>query len=423
MRGSISKGLLITLVFALIPLSAYGTNHAGPKTPSCGNYKVSTNEIIVGVKFPKGTYQINSFGISCTKVMGSKGLFAKFLKLKDKDQLPKPWRYLADAVGAPKFSSGPGVGFRVQLITATPTPTPTPIIPATIEANWQILYRKTLNSLKTQSIDNLQLDAIYSPTVNVSKANVLLDSFKDALALYVNRFGSNKKVIFLFMSENDKSWYNQKVTFYEGANSGDNWWGSNHCDFSARSQCGRGTNATPTNVFYEVVGSAWMPDSNSRVSPNHEAVHVYQKSIIGDGMYRILPPWFGEGQANFLGFVTSSRFMNVSDWRLGQIKQLDRGFPNYLQFKSNDWLDAINRTDGDINFCVSNGLGYSLGMLMSEYLYRKFTPEQVDRLLVDVAGGITWDAAIFSNFGLTKSQLYKDVSEYVYAEVQGTLAK
>ena len=126
MRGSISKGLLITLVFALSPLSAYGTNHAGPKTPSCGNYKVSTNEIIVGVKFPKGTYQINSFGISCTKVMGNKGLFAKFLKLKDKDPLPKPWYYLADAVGAPKFSSGPGVGFRVQLIAARPTPTPSP---------------------------------------------------------------------------------------------------------------------------------------------------------------------------------------------------------------------------------------------------------------------------------------------------------
>jgi hypothetical protein len=124
-KGSVTKGLLIIMILALIPLSAYGTNHAGPKTPSCGNYKVSTNEIIVGVKFPKGTYQINSFGISCTKVMGSKGLFAKFLKLKDKDPLPKPWRYLADAVGAPKFSSGPGVGFRVQLITPTATPTPT----------------------------------------------------------------------------------------------------------------------------------------------------------------------------------------------------------------------------------------------------------------------------------------------------------
>ena len=101
MRVRIAKGLLIALVFALIPISNYSINAAGPQTPSCGNYKVTTNEIIAGVKFPKGTYQINAFGISCTKVMGSKGLFAQFLKLKDKDPLPKPWRYLVDAVGAP----------------------------------------------------------------------------------------------------------------------------------------------------------------------------------------------------------------------------------------------------------------------------------------------------------------------------------
>ena len=108
-KGSLGKVLLFALVLTLIPNSTFGTNHAGPKTPSCGNYKVSTNEIIAGVRFPKGTYQINTFGISCRKVIGSKGIFAKFLKLKDKDPLPKPWRYLADAVGAPKFSSGPGV--------------------------------------------------------------------------------------------------------------------------------------------------------------------------------------------------------------------------------------------------------------------------------------------------------------------------
>jgi hypothetical protein len=124
MRGSIAKGLRIALVFAVMPISTYSTVASGPQTPSCGNYKVSTNEVIAGVKFPKGSYQINTFGISCTKVMGSKGIFAQFLKLKDKDPLPKPWRYLVDAVGAPKFSSAAGVGFRIQLITPASTPTP-----------------------------------------------------------------------------------------------------------------------------------------------------------------------------------------------------------------------------------------------------------------------------------------------------------
>ena len=125
-RSIFFKALVLALALTLIPISTYGTDHAGPKTPSCGNYKVTKNEVIAGVKFAKGTYQINTFGISCAKVMGSKGLFAQFLKLKDKDPLPKPWRYLADAIGAPKFSSGAGVGFRVQLIGAMPTKSPTP---------------------------------------------------------------------------------------------------------------------------------------------------------------------------------------------------------------------------------------------------------------------------------------------------------
>ena len=81
--------LAFALVLSLIPFSANSNSHgAGPQGPPCGIYKVKKDEVIAGVKFPKGSYQINAFGISCSKVLGSKGLFAKFLKLKDKDPLP-----------------------------------------------------------------------------------------------------------------------------------------------------------------------------------------------------------------------------------------------------------------------------------------------------------------------------------------------
>ena len=122
-KGTAPKGLFLTLILTLGLIPNNFSIAAGPQLPSCGLFKLNTNEIISGVKFPKGTYQINAFGISCSKVMGSKGLFSQFIKLKNNDPLPKPWRYLADAIGAPKFTSGPRVGFRVQ---ATPTPTPTP---------------------------------------------------------------------------------------------------------------------------------------------------------------------------------------------------------------------------------------------------------------------------------------------------------
>ena len=109
-----TSAITFALSLSLIPLSIHA---AGPQVPPCGTYKVSKNQIIAGEEFPKGIYQLHAFGISCSKVLGKKGQFAKFLKLKDKDPLPKTWKYLAEAVGAPKFSSGPGVGFRVELIS------------------------------------------------------------------------------------------------------------------------------------------------------------------------------------------------------------------------------------------------------------------------------------------------------------------
>jgi len=89
----------------------------GPKVPSCGTYKVLKDETIAGQAFPKGKYVLHAFGLPCNKVIGKKGLFAKFLNLPDNAALPKPWIYLAGAIGAPKFSSGQGVGFRAERIS------------------------------------------------------------------------------------------------------------------------------------------------------------------------------------------------------------------------------------------------------------------------------------------------------------------
>ena len=107
------KTLLQSSILCFI---AFSSNGQGPQTPPCGIAEVKTNKVIAGVKFPKGKYKINVIGIACDEVMGETGLFSQFLQLKKNDQLPKQWRYLKAAVGAPKFVKGPGVGFRVERV-------------------------------------------------------------------------------------------------------------------------------------------------------------------------------------------------------------------------------------------------------------------------------------------------------------------
>jgi M6 family metalloprotease-like protein len=183
-RGRGAALLAFALLLSLIPFSANSNSHgAGPQGPPCGIYKVKKNEVIVGVNFPKGSYQINAFGISCSKVLGKKGLFAKFLKLKDKDPLPKPWKYLSEAIGAPKFSSGPGVGFRVQLIsqstpTQTPTQTPTPTPSPTVTPSATPSPTPTVSATPTPSPTQTVKDVVYQPPTEPSE-NIELCKIKD----------------------------------------------------------------------------------------------------------------------------------------------------------------------------------------------------------------------------------------------------
>lgn len=122
MRKIVIKKKIMATILSLVAVVSviFSPNTAvaaGPEGPPCGYHKVKTAENIDGRDFAKGTYVLHAFGISCKKVIGSKGLFSKFLKLKDGAPLPKPWVSLSEAVGAPKFSSGNGVGFRAQLLS------------------------------------------------------------------------------------------------------------------------------------------------------------------------------------------------------------------------------------------------------------------------------------------------------------------
>ena len=100
MRGRVLAIVIALILSATTAISVNSHSYAAdPQGTSCGMYNLNKNEVIARVKFPKGSYQIYSYSIACNKVLGSKGFFNTFLKQKDKDPLPKPWKFLSSAVG------------------------------------------------------------------------------------------------------------------------------------------------------------------------------------------------------------------------------------------------------------------------------------------------------------------------------------
>ena len=387
-KGGVAKGLLISMILALIPLSAFGTNHAGPKTPSCGNYKVSTNEIIVGVKFPKGTYQINAFGISCAKVMGSKGLFAKFLKLKDKDPLPKPWYYLADAVGAPKFSSGPGVGFRVQLIAARPTPTPSPTPEKTptidnsfvpwstefaIENVSERAFKSFLDWSKEQALSPRKHRVIVQDTLKDSKNLEVLQKMDEFTSGLFSQYFKTKSVTVL---GSDEQWVISQILATGG---------------NARNSQGR------CNERYDFLNICMNRDSHfgmvvlddcllSKSPPcgisllPHEYFHLVQLNLADnvEGQHwnygfeeakNSFPHWLVEGSANFIASAIASIYLDgkYSDFRKQSLSNRSRGphmanaLVDYEVITPNQGWDEIRASSYNIGHIATEFIVASIG--------------------------------------------------------------
>ena len=387
-KGGVAKGLLISMILALIPLSAFGTNHAGPKTPSCGNYKVSTNEIIVGVKFPKGTYQINAFGISCAKVMGSKGLFAKFLKLKDKDPLPKPWYYLADAVGAPKFSSGPGVGFRVQLIAARPTPTPSPTPEKTptidnsfvpwstefaIENVSERAFKSFLDWSKEQALSPRKHQVIVQDTLKDFKIVEDLQKIDKFTSGLFSQYFKTKSVTVI---GSDEQWVISQI-FASGGN--------------LRNSQGR------CNERYDFLNICMNRDSHfgmvvlddcllSKSPPcgisllPHEYFHLVQLNLADnvEGQHwnygfeeakNSFPHWLVEGSANFIASAIASIYLDgkYSDFRKQSLSNRSRGphmanaLVDYEVITPNQGWDEIRASSYNIGHIATEFIVASIG--------------------------------------------------------------
>ena len=436
--------LAFALVLSLIPFSANSNSHgAGPQGPPCGIYKVKKNEVIAGVNFPKGSYQINAFGISCSKVLGKKGLFAKFLKLKDKDPLPKPWKYLSEAIGAPKFSSGPGVGFRVQLISqSTPTPTPTPSIePFVVNAT----AKRAFDIIQSARIEDSKLIYTYRIGTHAAPdvAKKVQEYVENAAQVYSLFLDSPRVVTIHVYTEKDMAAILDSSLFVTqtGLKFFTDWWKIDDSETNSaygapgtfyNSECSVSTNqctgpAAHAGAAYPSRATATTLDESNLVVPSHELFHVMQDfyRFYGKPQYAVteevkdlsMRPIFREGGATFMALASS----------LTDFAKYEKGvlfFKNWVTKEFPADIKGLNSTEDVVSLLVKlerldrSGRLYGIGTYLHEWLIANYGLDKFISLTKKHNVGKEFDELFTETYGMKLTDAYTRAAPHILERIK-----
>lgn len=427
---------VLALVLALILSSsaaiavisnAYG---ADPQGTPCGIFNVNKNEVIAGVKFPKGNYQIYSFSIACNKVLGSKGLFTKFLKQKDKDPLPNPWRYLSNAVGAQAFTSGSGVGFRVQIIStiiAGPSPSASVQPTLSISERWlkiDLTALKVFNEWATKELPkahSVKIEFVLSDKVDQQAVEELKRRYDLAARFWAPYSSVTNDFKVLIANHNESKWICELKL---------NWLQINQPDCEEVEGNGRSNIPTAGQVqvgkrnvdMYQVKDRAELDTGFFLGRVEHEFTHniFYEQS---KQYQNFMPCWQIEGGAEFFGIMIATRLDANAYIQARNIKfETDFLKLNELSWTLEDWIKFLNEIDrSDLTNRQGDTCGpvrpkiYAHSVLANEYLVQKVGIPGYLKLIRD-AGNTSWAETIRDTFKVDKQVFYREMAIYMMSQ-------
>lgn len=295
-------------------------------------------------------------------------------------------------------------GSLITLPIATLTPTPTQV-PAGL---WQETQFKILSQFKQLKPTRIQqLNLVLSPNADKVIAKKLEDSYKEPLTYLSNLYSDSSKVTVLVMNENDREWWVKKNAEIGSLQKNDLW--TIRCQVNSTMYCAYSSlNKDGSLHVGHIVGSDFIWREMNDAKTYHESIHVYQITLMGDRM-EALPSWFAEGQANYLGYTFSHRFVDSRLQRKSEIVRL-KAWPNVETFDDKQWFEFIQKVDSDRAFTSEGSLGYSLGELILEALYNENDFRKVHDWMVTIKNGSDYKTAFKSTFGQDYDSWLRDTA-------------
>lgn len=263
----------------------------------------------------------------------------------------------------------------------------------------------------------IQLEAELSPTVDPDKAAETIDAYSKAMGMWTFFGVSEVPIVWSIMSEVDYEWWYQRVKDIETPRPALDVWNPEtnllgHCYPDAYSYCGYGNPTESGFMFqYLLIGTKYEGAPN-RNTVHHEAAHYYQAAIPGHlEVDRILPCWFIEGQASFIGNSIAATY-NAAD----PMSRFQRTLPGDVTWTLEQWealLDDLAYDDNAKSECRKTEINYNLGAAIFEYLYGNYSMLDIHDLYLEAIATNDWDAATTAALGLTADELNTELALYV----------
>jgi hypothetical protein len=268
------------------------------------------------------------------------------------------------------------------------------------------IYQNMLGSFKDKT-EYFKLTVITSPKVDKQRVDEIVSKYEKSVNFFP--MPVNKKITWVFLNEDEKDWWIQKSSEID-PNTNLGWWDSGHCQISKVSMCSYGNANTNIPIFYMVIGSSSQWEAREQMVADHESAHMYQNLYWTNYHANC---WVVEGHASAIGLAISSKNMDIGLYRQGQIRDIQKIFPNYKTFSIDDWISAYNKINSDNDFCFSNGAGYSMGMLAIESMYELYDGKIVNEFFIDYSKSRNFNESLIKYFKINEFEFYKNVAKYV----------
>lgn len=302
-----------------------------------------------------------------------------------------------------------------------PQPSPEPD-PAT--AQWQRVAVELKRGMtqRAETPTEFTFNFLVAPTVPDSRAERFQDSVVKAFRWFAPIAPLTPDYPVLIMDENSEDFYARYSETIPGDYCGDYWWNRDPKENWTLAGAVCSGSSLDQSYMAVVIGSDRTLGIETLIT--HEVVHIAQELMHGIPASYSMECWLGEGMAELYTSASLVRGKGQTDtsaaaaYRTFALSPLLARLREPRGATERYWLDLIVASeDRSTELCWSTGLGYSLGLLVTEKLVLDFGEGKLIDWLVR-SRDVDSESAFTEVFGITQSQWYEQsVASYVLAQV------